>query len=262
MRRKRFKRSKLSWKRSNKPSEDGRSSQNQDERFPFGIPRSIRDDLNRNSWAESRPYCIVCWIPYEDTFNKRFPAGIQTHEIVGGSMRSLEPCNYAGLCSKCHDEYHSRKDGIEFEDILGAKWEATCMEAGLALPFRSVVFIDGEEAWNPYRLSFLRRPQRTELSLSALPNPRQASPLLLLERQQYRRFLSTHSGLTESQFLSHGTRFQGEAGLTFPLVTAYIASSGGLESCLSRAGKLEDWTKYSSLLSASSPDRPIDMSLI
>lgn len=191
----------------------------------------------------------MCWIGLRDTEIHRYPQGIQIHEIIGGAMRSLEPCNYATVCSKCHDSYHSRGDGLTLAELLYAKWESTCLEVGAAVPYRSIVAVGGEVVWNPYRLAFLRRPQRTPPSLSALPLISTPCQRYLLERCRFRPFASEMLGLTESQLLNLGPG-SADSEPTTPPIIQFTASNADLSGCCLRAGKLADWKGLSSILSS------------
>jgi hypothetical protein len=235
-------------KRKKKPNSQSANSNRSDDLLtseigdsPFGIPRSIRSDDNRFMWLIDRPYCAACWIPGREAMYHRTPGRLEIHEVIGGPMRSLETCNYLNLCSKCHDSYHSRANGLTLEQMLGFKWEQSCLDAGKAIPYETIIVVDEVEVWNPYRLSYLRRPERNPPSLVALPSPETGPPSLIQERSRWSHALQAGSVLTESQWLSLAQRSVSVAPIISPTYR-YIGSSDGSGLSLSRAGRLDTWT--------------------
>jgi len=219
--------------------------------IPYGPPKMVREDADRKEWAERRPYCVVCWVSQGQTWVNRFPGGIQIHEIIGGSMRSMEPCNYATLCSECHADYHSSGE-LKLEHILFAKWESTCLEAGFAFPYHAALAVNEEFAWNPNRLAWLRRPTNPQVDSSVLPSATMVPPKYLQERLRFRPYLQATTGLTESQFHSLGPKSVLAADTlepTFPRIVLYTDTSGACRNCFLNVGKLAPWTASPSALS-------------
>lgn len=61
----------------------------------------IADVHGRIEWAQAFDFCWVCRIPRALTHRLRYPPGLQVHHIIKPG-RSDEPCNYARVCSRCH----------------------------------------------------------------------------------------------------------------------------------------------------------------
>lgn len=139
--------------------------------------RVMRD---RELWAIAHTRCMVCWCPRQ----------LETHEIVGGSMRSMEPYNYARLCRRCHDSYHSRgkADDLKLPHILFAKYEYSCIELAAQFPPNAIV----EGAWNWHRLGFLYRPTRLPVSAVCLPSMECIPKRFHDERRKYVPGLCSH----------------------------------------------------------------------
>lgn len=158
----------------------------------YGAPKRMVQTENvrtdRQQWAEDHAYCAVCWISERQAALNRFPAGLQTHELVGGSMRSLEPYNYLRLCSACHHRYHS---GTPFEDLelsfgnlLYCKYEQACVQLGYQFPPDWII----EGIWNRHRLGYLYSPQRRPVSAACLPPMESVPTGYHRERSMWNRF--------------------------------------------------------------------------
>lgn len=131
----------------------------------------------REAWSMSHSRCMVCWISESESRHRRYPGSLQTHEIVGGSMRSHETENYMRLCSACHHRYHSgcQSTGLSlsFGNMLYCKYEWACMVLGEH--FCPNWIIPG--VWNWHRIAYLYRPQRRPVHAVCLPcmeSPQQA----------------------------------------------------------------------------------------
>lgn len=227
-----------SWLRRKKKKQSDTPTEPEEYPMPWGPEKAIRFDPNREQWSRERAVCMVCWIDYQQTMQHRNPGGIQIHEIVGGAMRSLESANYLSICSRCHDSFHSRGNGLTFEEILFCKWEASCLEAGVAMPFASIVIVNGVTIWNPWRLAYLRRRHHNS---SALPSPMELRPRFIQVRSSWMPLMQDHFGLTADQRRSLVTP-SGSLGTSSSPITLSTDSSGGFASCLHKAGRLVNWT--------------------
>lgn len=156
----------------------------------YGSPRAIKLNepevkARRDAFAERNARCMLCWIPYEAALHMRFPEGLQTHELVGGSMRSMEDYNYLRLCARCHAIYH---DGIPgdgrgfgFGVLLYCKYEYACLR--LRRQFNPNYILEG--LWNWHRLGYLYRPQRRPVSAACLPCMESPPATYLEERSKW-----------------------------------------------------------------------------
>lgn len=155
----------------------------------YGSPKAIKGDeivnMKRSDWSGSHHYCMVCWIPQRAAMYDRFPKGLQTHELVGGSMRSLEPYNYMRLCAVCHARYH---DGtphqdlcISFGQLLYCKYEWSCITLGGQVSPNCII----EGLWNWHRIGLLYRPQRRPVSAVCLPPMESPADRYLEERLRW-----------------------------------------------------------------------------
>lgn len=213
--------------------------------YPWGPPKCFRTDEARFEWSQRRAYCAACWIGVRESEHDRFPQGIQIHELVGGAMRSLEPANYLTLCSKCHAAYHSGgSESLHFGQMLYFKWESTCLELGQAVPYASIVAVGDQERWNPYRLEYLRRPQKPP-TLSVSPPIEPLPAWLVRERLRYGPSWSDGYAFTVSQYLSLGIGSV-DSDATYPRVIRFTDSGGSYERCTRRIGPLATWTPASS----------------
>lgn len=155
----------------------------------YGEPKRVVQTenvrLDRQQWAEDHGYCAVCWISESRAALNRFPAGLQTHELVGGSMRSLEPYNYLRLCSACHQRYHSGTPyedlDLDFGHLLYCKYEQACVELGYQFPPGWII----EGVWNWHRLGYLYSPQRRPVSAACLPPMESVPTGYLAERLKW-----------------------------------------------------------------------------
>lgn len=128
---------------------------------------------DREAWSIAHHRCMVCWCP----------SSLETHEIVGGSMRSMERYNYARLCRRCHDSYHSRgmEDDLRLPHILFAKYEHSCIELAVQFPPNAIV----EGVWNWHRLGYLYRPTRLPVSAVCLPSMESTPKRFQDERRKF-----------------------------------------------------------------------------
>jgi hypothetical protein len=165
---------------------------------PYGLPRAVSLKTpgvreRRDDWGFQHDRCMVCWIHARDAAKHRFPGGLQTHEIIGGAMRSMEPCNYLRICAACHKHYHDGNptEGLclDLGTILYCKYEWSCIELGGHFSPNWIVEAStnliAEQSWNWHRLAALYRPQRRPLSAACLPCMESPSDRYLEERLRW-----------------------------------------------------------------------------
>ena len=119
-------------------------------------------------WGLDHLNCELCGIPVQMSITRRWPAGLQTHHIIGGSSRKNYSWNLLRLCSRCHNQYHSGGERGFNDELMP--------EVDLAL-LLSAKRIATPHEWKPELLK--------ELRARNLPDLRDMPALLQQERDHY-----------------------------------------------------------------------------